>query len=578
MGPGFAMGRLGKLAKTDAKASDKLCMRTAAVKSVLPMSQARCAASEAGPFACCRETPMLQMSASASRIEGLPFVEAFLDADDVCLSAAAAALLPDRASVDRLHAELSRQIRDFATLVLRYGNQSQEFRHFGLVHWNAGHLPDAMQLFLSALRLTPGHAALWRDLACVCQRLGLAAKAQAAIGQALDLDPTSAAAWLMRGTIAQESGLEDPEAAFRKAVDLQPDLAEAHQALGMLAFERRHYGEAAAAFRTTLRLSPESAQAALCLGQACYLAADYGAAAAAFDLAERLGLLPEAARANHIRARFFAAILAGSVDAAVASHRAAGHDVDTLLYEAFSLFSAHRLTEAAIAVGQARLARNPGDPVQAYLLDALMGRDHRAAPVDYLEKHFDAFAPTFDEKLVKALNYRVPERLATLARRARAHAPAILDLGCGTGLAAPALKPMGDRLVGVDIAAGMLAQAAQLGLYDALVKEEAGSFLSGKTACFDLVFAADLLIYFGALESLFAAVHQALRPGGLFCLSVEEAVRDPYMLLSSGRFAHAADYIRRLAAGRFTILTEEIDGLRLEAHRPVKGRLFVLRA
>jgi predicted TPR repeat methyltransferase len=51
----------------------------------------------------------------------------------------------------------------------------------------------------------------------------------------------------------------------------------------------------------------------------------------------------------------------------------------------------------------------------------------------------------------------------------------VLDAGCGTGLYGPLLKWLGARLVGVDLSAGMLAEALKRKAYDS------GSKLSSHT-------------------------------------------------------------------------------------------------
>jgi predicted TPR repeat methyltransferase len=53
----------------------------------------------------------------------------------------------------------------------------------------------------------------------------------------------------------------------------------------------------------------------------------------------------------------------------------------------------------------------------------------------------------------------------------------MLDLGCGTGLAAAELLPLGAMLTGVDISAGTLAEAEKRGGYIELVKAEATAYL-----------------------------------------------------------------------------------------------------
>ena len=58
---------------------------------------------------------------------------------------------------------------------------------------------------------------------------------------------------------------------------------------------------------------------------------------------------------------------------------------------------------------------------------------------------------------------------------------AMLDLGCGTGLAGAAFRPFVDRLAGVDLSPAMIAQARER-LYDRLVTGELEDFLADEAA------------------------------------------------------------------------------------------------
>jgi predicted TPR repeat methyltransferase len=152
----------------------------------------------------------------------------------------------------------------------------------------------------------------------------------------------------------------------------------------------------------------------------------------------------------------------------------------------------------------------------------------------------------------------------------------ILDLGCGTGLAAPALARFDGRLTGVDLSAGMLAKARDRLAYDQLDQAEAVAYLQTRKADFDLIFAADVLIYFGDLSNVFAAAAQAIRPGGYFILSTEIATHG-WTLLSSGRFAHAPRYVAQTAAPLFEVLDQPEIALRREGLSSTAGSLHLLR-
>ena len=78
----------------------------------------------------------------------------------------------------------------------------------------------------------------------------------------------------------------------------------------------------------------------------------------------------------------------------------------------------------------------------------------------------------------------------------------VLDAGCGTGLCGPLVAPYARRLTGVDLSAGMLAQAKEKNVYDALMKGELTEYLRDSREAFDLIVSADTLVYFGGLEDV----------------------------------------------------------------------------
>ncbi len=65
---------------------------------------------------------------------------------------------------------------------------------------------------------------------------------------------------------------------------------------------------------------------------------------------------------------------------------------------------------------------------------------------------------------------------------------------------------------------------------------------------FDLVFAADALIYLGELDAFFSAAARVTPPGALLAFNVETTDAAPYVLLPSGRFAHELSALRDAAA------------------------------
>ena len=157
--------------------------------------------------------------------------------------------------------------------------------------------------------------------------------------------------------------------------------------------------------------------------------------------------------------------------------------------------------------------------------------------------------------------------------------PSVLDLGCGTGLCGPLVRPLADRLDGVDLSAGMLARARETGVYDQLFEADIGDWLGGAQRQDDLVLAADVFIYVGALEPVFRGVADILAPGGVFAFSVEALPdAEDFRLMPSLRYAHSQAYVRRLAAQHGLLLRAVNQApLREDQQQPVMGHYIYLQ-
>jgi predicted TPR repeat methyltransferase len=155
-----------------------------------------------------------------------------------------------------------------------------------------------------------------------------------------------------------------------------------------------------------------------------------------------------------------------------------------------------------------------------------------------------------------------------------------MDAGCGTGLAAPVLKPFAARLDGVDLSPAMVERAAERQLYDELVVGELVGTLAARAGHYDLVVAADVLVYLGDLEPVMRAARAALKPGGAFAFTVEKADGiESYVLGPKQRYAHAAEYVDGTAAlAGFTVALMEDAVTRRDAGHDVPGLVVVLTA
>jgi predicted TPR repeat methyltransferase len=204
--------------------------------------------------------------------------------------------------------------------------------------------------------------------------------------------------------------------------------------------------------------------------------------------------------------------------------------------------------------------------------------------VGYVEALFDQYAPQFEESLVGRLGYRVPDLLDALVaeettRLGLSGFERALDLGCGTGLMGERLRGKVRHLEGVDISAAMIAETARKGIYDSLAKAELVATLNARRADVDLVTAADVLIYCGALQPVLSALMPALRPGGLVAFSLEaHEGEEPLFLRPSLRYAHGVQATRdALVIAGLEVLRFETAVLRFDRGAPITGILVVAR-
>lgn len=204
--------------------------------------------------------------------------------------------------------------------------------------------------------------------------------------------------------------------------------------------------------------------------------------------------------------------------------------------------------------------------------------------VSYVEALFDQYAPKFESALVDKLGYRVPALLDGLLNDVMAETgltrfATALDLGCGTGLMGERLRSKVGWLEGIDLSAAMIAETARKSIYDRLEKAELVAFMNAMSTQVDLITAADVFIYCGALPPVLDAVVPALAPGGLLAFSLEAHDGDePVFLRASLRYAHGITATRQalLDAGLEIRRFERAD-LRQDRGAPIGGMLIVAR-
>ncbi len=454
-------------------------------------------------------------------------------------------------------------------------------RRLALRHWSAGQSRLASVMFATSVALAPGQPEVWRDLGFALQASGEAKQGVLALQQSLALDPGSARGWLALGLAANQTGdVALAEHAFAAALARDASLSEAAFGLGLIAFDQRRYGPAAQSFRRALALGAETPLAHIGLGQSLFFLGEFAAAAAELCAAISGGVAQPAILLRAALCHYLAKALDGDFDrgdeiyAEIAGSNA--ESPERIAFSAFQILVGYGRRDAALALAEARLPARAADPVQRYLVAAAAGEACERAPDDYVVAHFDASAEHFDQQLVEVLGYRAPQQLLELVEAFGRPAPRVLDLGCGTGLAGPLLRGSCERLVGVDLSPRMLEKAAARATYDTLIEAELVSFLRQTHERFDLLFAADALVYFGDLTPVFAAAARAATAGALFAFNIETTNESPYELTSSGRFAHDPATLTGAAAPWFRLRTFKRAALRREGLGDAKGALVIM--
>ena len=370
-----------------------------------------------------------------------------------------------------------------------------------------------------------------------------------------------------------------------RAIRLRPDYVDAVNNLGNIYLQIGAVAEAAVAYKHALELRPDHPDASGNLGIALRRLKRYE---------EALDLHQDSIKRDPANLRNYYRLAGvykdmGCIDDALEMVRKAlaiKPDEEGFRIAGSLLYSLGRTDEAAASYA-AWLRADPGNPVAAHMLAACTQKDVPGRAGDaFVSSVFDGFADSFEEVLTGRLEYRAPALVGEALKRIEGEprgALDIADVGCGTGLLAPYLRPYARQLVGVDLSPKML-EKARSRQYDRLIVVELALFLRSERECFDVVASSDTLVYFGDLREPLAAARTALRPGGKLLFTLEEALGEEpvpagYRIQPHGRYVHAQSYVRAsLAEAGFEAIEIEKVHLRRERGRNVDGLLVGARA
>jgi predicted TPR repeat methyltransferase len=410
---------------------------------------------------------------------------------------------------------------------------------------------EAEDIYRAVLEQAPDHPDALHFFGLLRHELGHSKEAVELISKAIEAVPDYRDAHNNLGNIYLQTGRDElAERCFRRVLELDPDFAPAHGNLGVALKNLRRYDEAIAVLFKAIELAPRVSHHYQNLANVFRKRGDYDDAIRAY--CKVLSLKPYDAEAYKNLARTFYLMGEG---------------------------------EKGVEVLRQWLAVDPANPIAQHLYCAYSGdaTPNRASD-DYVQQTFDRFADSFDTVL-EGLGYQAPRLVADALRAAckGSRLERLLDLGCGTGLCGPLVRPLTRRLVGIDLSPKMLDRAGARGIYDELEEAELSAYLATDKNVYDALISADTLCYFGELPPLFQAATGALKQGGWFVFTLERLDPTPdrpdFRLNLHGRYSHSEEYLTRsLADSGFDSVSIRTVELRKELDNPVVGLLITARS
>ena len=383
--------------------------------------------------------------------------------------------------------------------------------------YQAGRLHEAGQLYEQILRANPRHFEALYSLGMIHLKLGQFEEAQNFLAEAMKRNPRFAEGWCARGLVLlQLRRREEALACFDRSLALKPDFLESLSSRATALLEMNRLEEALAGFDRVVAMRPDHAISWNNRGNTFVAMRRHEEALASFDRA--LALQPDLEIAQNNR------------NLAILELR--------------------------------RSTRIPAVAVRTL---------------------FDGYASYYDTALVDGLDYRAPAHLRTLLRAygpARRRRCVFWIWAAARGLAGQAFKDlaMSGRLDGIDLSPLMIEKARARGLYDDLIVGDFETVLTAAGRAYDLVIAADSLIYHGDLGPALSGVARRLEPGGLCLFTVERMDGDAWEQTPANRFRHSESYVRQAAARAGLFVAEIMEcTLRSESKEPVQGFAVALR-
>ncbi len=392
---------------------------------------------------------------------------------------------------------------------------------------------QALETAQQAQNLSPQADAIHYLLGLIYQELFDQSSAEKHFQQAEFLNGDNFAAKLCLANIFSRSGqFDQAETRYKRLIELNSKDFDTHNNYAELLYRQKRLTEALEEYRQAVIINPDSAEVCNNLGVVLKDLKEYE---------EALGLLFNALNKNP-------QLEAASVN----------------LAETLILLAADN-NSTAQKIAEQWQKEFPENPFASHINAALKGENVENNQI-FIEKLFDNFADNY-ELVMQNLAYSAPLAIRRIAGPMEGR---IADLGCGSGLVGMAVKTDRNQIIGIDLSAKMLENAARKKIYTELVKADITDFLRQRHD-FDWIMAADVLCYQGSLDEFIS-----LCRGKNIVFSIEQlATNENYQIQPSGRFKHNPIYIEKLLQQNgFCAISKEDIILRTENNLPVHGCIF----
>jgi len=139
----------------------------------------------------------------------------------------------------------------------------------GTLAWNQAHIfKDDETLWRDTAARNPGSWMAWNFLGAYAQRRGALAQALQYYRRSIDIYPSFEACYNLGKALLFQGRTDEGIAAFRRSIQLRPDVSVVHQDLGIALAYQESLEEAMAEYRISIQLGPERAYPYFCLGTA----------------------------------------------------------------------------------------------------------------------------------------------------------------------------------------------------------------------------------------------------------------------------------------------------------------------